>query len=83
MGDRPMADRLLKTDEVPIGVRDEELLDARFGVRVDAIPLRLRLHEERVIRFAQGGDNRLDSRDADLKVESPTKRGSAVSLVDI
>lgn len=70
-----MPDRCLKSDEVPVRIRDEELLDASLSAVIDAVPRRFRLHEKGVVRFAQGAKNRLQPRDTDLKVQSSAQRG--------
>lgn len=73
-GDRSVADRGLETDEIAVGVSDEELLDAGFVAVVDAVPLRLGRHEQRVVRPSQRGEDRTQVWDADLEV-GPSSKG--------
>lgn len=60
----------MEANEVAVRIGDEELLNAGFGVFVDAVPLCLGFHEDRVIGVSQGGEDRIEVPDADLEVDS-------------
>src|SRR6266851_2702523 len=69
----PFTDVGRKADQIPVRVLYQELMHAGFDLP-GAIPLLLRLHEERPVGAVERRQDRLYRRHVDLKVDAPPER---------
>ena len=73
MAARPLTDVGRKADQISVRGLDEELMHTRLDL-TGAIPLLLRLHEQRPVGMGERCQDRLDRRHVDLKIHPAPER---------